>query len=482
MKKDNTNDDRDNLMKNEINLRDQLGSMAIIDTLYARQLAIDEHLNLHSLRKNIEERIRQYYKNAGFQVSDELIEEGVKSWFDNRLRYTAPKLSFKQRFIAYLYIKSGKWLKVLGVIGLIAVLSLISEILYERNQTLSLKNYIAEETNTTKTLEQQAQQIPEQLNQYKTVTFVYANKSADRLIEQAQTLLDKFNAEKIPPATISDSSSREQLIQYFNVHKLNNQQQGLLLEQISQIQQNLAKLLKFDRALSELTQQANFNNYVARSLQLSNAVATAALSLEQNSDSISNDINMISLLIKQEDKRQDFYNQLNHYSENFRALKLSTADQKEVNNQLSALRLSIDGVDMTNIRSRNILTDEFKKLKYTLDYIKTPLTFMVVDRVGEKSGVERTYDRSGGKSWYMIAEALTDRGTPFPVLIKDSETGVEKQVRTFGIRITQSEYEKLRADKLDDGHINNKLIGKKPANQLGIHYSRPLLDERITKW
>jgi len=68
-------------------LSEQLGAMAIIDELRHRQMVVDEHLDLPRRREEVAARIREYYAANRLAVDDELIAEGVRAYFAQRLEF-----------------------------------------------------------------------------------------------------------------------------------------------------------------------------------------------------------------------------------------------------------------------------------------------------------------------------------------------------------------------------------------------------------
>lgn len=51
-----------------------------------------------------------------------------------------------------------------------------------------------------------------------------------------------------------------------------------------------------------------------------------------------------------------------------------------------------------------------------------PLTLNIVDRKGTKSGVERNYKASGGKSWFVVVEATDSSSNVMKVPVTSAET------------------------------------------------------------
>jgi hypothetical protein len=68
-------------------LSEQLGAMAFIDELRHKQMVVDEHLDLPRRREEVAARIREFYAAQNIVVDDDLIDQGVKAWFSQRLQF-----------------------------------------------------------------------------------------------------------------------------------------------------------------------------------------------------------------------------------------------------------------------------------------------------------------------------------------------------------------------------------------------------------
>lgn len=466
----------------DMKLSDQLGAMAIIDSLYAQQIALEEHLNLPELRQRIASRIREYYQQNGVSINDELIEQGVASWFANRLRYQAPEPTFLQKSGAFLYMTSGRWLRGLGLI-LLAVVLMVAYVFYAEHRDLAQFNRdMLSRQSEQAQIKTQAAELAGQLASYQQIPLAYAARPVADIIEQAQQKLNALSA-KQQAAVVSDASAGKELLEKRLEEQIHhNYLLFTLYDQALTLAKKLPVLLKDDRRLSTITRDPHFPDFIRQAPELSTLVSSAALPLAKGDELASAKVDRAVAVFNSEITRLELFNQLAEHSSRLTALKLSPTDKKAVAEQIAAAKNLLATLTLSDGAASQAWADTLQGLDDTYRFIITPLTLVVVDRVGEKSGVERTYDASGGKSWYLIAEAQTAQGTPFPMRVKDSETGVQQKVATFGIRISQAEYEKLKNDKLDDGHVDNYLVGKKPANQLSIDYVRPVQPGRILSW
>lgn len=68
-------------------LTEQLGAMAIVDELRHKRMVVDEYLDLPRRRDEVAGRIREYYAANRLAVDDDLIEQGVRAYFAQRLEF-----------------------------------------------------------------------------------------------------------------------------------------------------------------------------------------------------------------------------------------------------------------------------------------------------------------------------------------------------------------------------------------------------------
>ncbi|CNK94349.1 DUF6384 family protein [Yersinia alsatica] len=469
---------------NEIKLRDQLGAMAIIDSLYAQQIALEEHLDLPKLRQRIAQRIRDYYQSTGVSISDELIEQGVTSWFDNRLRFQSNKMNASQRMVAFLHMTSKKWLTSLSIIVLLLVIGVGINIYVGKNQLAALEKDIASQVLQNSALTTQAQQLSTQIDNIKLSHLNYAAQSAHQIIAKAKSVLDDFHStqQAIEPSYQGTFSSKENSQHYLSALSKGNEQQTSLLTQAQDLVDSLPRLQKMDETLNQITQDPNLKLYTQRAPEIASILAGATLALSRNAENVAAQVDAAFAAYDKEQTRESLYQSMDRRTQDLRNLPLSPQDRAIIAEQIAEARKMLVGVDLVNIGPPSAWVDAMKELEQTYDFIKQPLSLIIIDRVGEKSGVERTYDISNGRSWYLIVEPVTPGDKLFPMMVKDSETGEQKLVSKFGVRVSQNEYEKLRRDKQDDGHIDNNIVGNKPANQLSFKFTRPVQDGRITTW
>ncbi|MNE35699.1 hypothetical protein D3C80_1294750 [compost metagenome] len=71
-----------------------------------------------------------------------------------------------------------------------------------------------------------------------------------------------------------------------------------------------------------------------------------------------------------------------------------------------------------------------------------------------------------------MVEATDAGGISAEVPVTSSETGKQRWSRLFAVRVSQAEYLKVKVDKLDDGHIDDRMMGSKAANSLTLRFNQ----------
>lgn len=107
----------------------------------------------------------------------------------------------------------------------------------------------------------------------------------------------------------------------------------------------------------------------------------------------------------------------------------------------------------------------------------------VVGRPGEPSGAFRIPDANrNARNYYLIVEAVDNAGQPVTVPVTSEETGRTERVTTWGLRVSQETFNRVRADKEDDGIIQNNRVGEKRKGVLEPDYTLPVQGGAILSW
>jgi hypothetical protein len=107
----------------------------------------------------------------------------------------------------------------------------------------------------------------------------------------------------------------------------------------------------------------------------------------------------------------------------------------------------------------------------------------IVSRPNQPSGVWRVPKLNpAGRNYYLIVETVDAAGQPVPVTITSEEDNKTAEASTFGLRVDERTFNRVRADKQDDGIIQNNRVGEKRVGMLEPVYSVATPGGAILQW
>lgn len=107
----------------------------------------------------------------------------------------------------------------------------------------------------------------------------------------------------------------------------------------------------------------------------------------------------------------------------------------------------------------------------------------VVARPGVSSGVWRVPEGTPqARNYYLIVEAVDARGERLAVRITSEEDQKTSTVKMWGLRVDEPTFNRVREDKLDDGIIQDRSVGKKARGRLEPEYTIETDGGTILRW
>jgi hypothetical protein len=107
----------------------------------------------------------------------------------------------------------------------------------------------------------------------------------------------------------------------------------------------------------------------------------------------------------------------------------------------------------------------------------------IVSRPGERSGVIRTPDvNQAAQNFYIIVEPVAPDGQVLTLPVVNEEDGVSRSVNRWGLRVEKETFDRIAADKSDDGIIQNNRFGAKRLGHLAPEYFFSSTGAAITSW
>ena len=153
-------------------------------------------------------------------------------------------------------------------------------------------------------------------------------------------------------------------------------------------------------------------------------------------------------------------------------------------NALSAAQTFLqDGRAALNREEPNAAREALTSLETLRAQLNLQYAVQIMNQPGERSGVWRIPDvNSDARNYYLIVQAIDRSGNVVEVPIQNEETGGTNTVRAWGLRVDESTFEAVAEDKLDDGIIQNNVVGEKERGVLMPEYTVPTSGGTITAW
>ena len=122
-------------------------------------------------------------------------------------------------------------------------------------------------------------------------------------------------------------------------------------------------------------------------------------------------------------------------------------------------------------------------LSALLDELRLAYEIRIVSRPGEMSGIWRIPRvNPDSRNYYLVVEALNDAGKAIERSILNEETGQRESVRKWAVRVPKSVFDDIEADKLDDGIIQNAVIGIKRRGESDVDWRVKTQGGALTQW
>jgi hypothetical protein len=117
------------------------------------------------------------------------------------------------------------------------------------------------------------------------------------------------------------------------------------------------------------------------------------------------------------------------------------------------------------------------------DTLRQEYQLRVVSREGVKSGFWTFPEiNTEATNYYVVVEAIDSRGTALSLPILNEEDNKTETVNIWGIRVPETVYRAVEADKKDDGIIQRNIMGIKDFGYLEPSYLVDVLGGAVTRW
>lgn len=401
-------------------------AMDVVDTLRHEQALVESALNEDQRDAAFIERIKTIYAKQGIEVTDQVIADGVEALKKDRFVYQPPKHGL-QTWLAGLYVKRGKVIKVFGL--LLAVLGIgwgavkIPQSLYESHET-----------------EKVQAQIDTLQSRYQTA----AGK-----LDHLNKKLSSLNMEGLSPTTVNSLKQRIQT-------KLNDAEQAL-----EYTAKNIPR--NVDNIVASAPAKAMLNSADS---QLNKALNNAENALNSADDHLTDISSLASTAAK-----------LSAIKQSVRSAHFAPNVQGQIQQQINR---ADQAVTAGNARDARLLT---QNLEAQLSAVQQSYTLRIVNQSGVQSGLWRyPNSNSRARNYYLVVDAIDNNGQPVRLPITSEETQATETVSRFAVRVPRQVFERVKADKQDNGLIDNNIIARKRAGELKPQFTVKTDGGYITQW
>ncbi|KQV90552.1 hypothetical protein ASD15_00190 [Massilia sp. Root351] len=464
--------------------------MSIIDDLRHRQMVVAEHLDLPRRRADAEQRIRNYYAAHNIPVDDALVAQGVRAYFDGRLEFRPAAPGKLAGLLSRLYVKRGEHAKAYGLwLGCAATcLAMWGGMNYRdhwrlhrdsREHVAQLAEVLEQARASQKDVIAQAVQLAGRSGA------AHAQlRPAAAMLAQVQAGLQQTEAtlkDAAPEADAITADNRGAFLAALGQRKAEAQSAQAVLTQAQHTLQRLELMLGAQSAMLALQRQYS-EAVLWNAPAIRQQVRKVQLALEENNGAGATAAQLavteLGTQLAQAALAEGHLQDVRQVVSLLGKMGLSGDDRLRVQALSQSALSAAAQLDAGRVEA---LAAQAEAL---LSFARLPLNILVADRDGVRSGVERNYNASGGKSWYLIVEALDAEGNNVQVPVRNAETGDSTWTEFYGVRVSRSEYERVKAEKQSSGHVDSREMGSKPANSLTVRYARTLKaqPDTITEW
>ena len=149
----------------------------------------------------------------------------------------------------------------------------------------------------------------------------------------------------------------------------------------------------------------------------------------------------------------------------------------EAQAMLTDARAAIDNEDYPSANGYRL------EMEQMLATLQSEYELRILSRANESSGVWRVPSvNQNARNYYLIVEAIDKAGERLRLPIESEEDGKVRKVTRWGVRVDINTFDAVRADKGDDGIIQNNIVGRKVRGKLTPDYIVPTTGDTITDW
>jgi hypothetical protein len=457
-----------------------------------RDSLVQAELSRNEWRNRASVKLREAYQIHGIQVSDELISETILQYERKRYSFEKPTKTF-QYHLAQLYVRRRELIKTVGIPVLIvsAVISTLVAGLSWHKQYLQVHQHKVLEQAIEKVyvdygsirtqittlffrIKTQQENLVKQEAQNKSwtegpVKFVQQAKQEIQIVEQELSLTIPLLEELGKRESLDGNVIREslgdfekQLSQIVTSIKKTNALIASANHHVSESESILQMGLNLDELLSNFKASPSTAPFL-KEAQLLHAMGTAAIHKGS---------------IDEAKEKLDALESLKNHSGELQKLSVEAKQLHQAIVEIAKEDVAKQKNEQLFAEAKNALNrHDFERLQQSIEQLygleallEEEYEIRIVQEPDVQSGVWRAPDEHmeeaqtnpHARNYYLIAEAVSPNGDCFDrEIISEEHKSDRRFVTRWGERVSKSIYDKVKADKLDDGIIQNDILTRK---------------------
>lgn len=465
--------------------------MDIVDKMRHDENIVNKQINEILNSAEIKEKLKSFYAKSGIVVTDALLEKAYLAYKENQFAYKWAPDNFLTKVLK-LYVIRDKWLLKaqlsLGAVSLMVLLGILGQwVFIEIPAKLRL-----EEAYTA--VQQHQGKLPSEVSQLRNQVLAVSQR-----LESETTLAEKENRFKSSPVFVSKAQEQKAILSSSTLVLLDSlETKALSLEkdiaklpkEIKALEEAQRKIQLFTKELQKVSQEiaqaqsliqvyGEFKILETKASAIDKAVPKMeqafATQVRKNLQNFDNSISQFNLepskahyaaaqaLYTNSISAQDYWMQFLEQE------KRVESAQSDVRQQMASFKSQIQA--KLNPQDIGQVPTLMTQIKNFADYALTEVRFEVVNEQGVKTGVERTYSENGQAAkprYYLIARAKSPQGQSIPFRFEDNESKKVYSQDLFGVEVSFDQYEKTKADKKQDGIVDDDVLGVKKAGSLKV--------------
>ncbi|MDH3466986.1 MAG: DUF6384 family protein [Gammaproteobacteria bacterium] len=407
-------------------------AMDVVDTLRHRQILVERELQADDRDKKLIERLREIYRSQGIEVDDRVLAEGVTALEEERFVYKTPAASL-QAGLARVYVNRGYWMKRSGI-ALVVLLA----------------GWLGYQLLVAGPEQRRLEQHTENLN-----TEI---REASANLGALQQDIDRLER-ALPLAAGGSSPGLIQVVEAQRVaaDDLLSEARGLLA------------------SAGELEQPADLDadDYNARTATIESRLDRQRKLIARAGRNVDNVAQILVTITSLKGLPATLKAERDAILAEARVEAVTEQATRQHDGGIAALRAG--DVDAAAAAARALVAMR-KRLQQEYD-------ILVVSRADERSGVWRIPDNNpNARNYYLIVEAIAADGKPVTVPVENEEDSKLYRVNKWGIRVSEGLYQRIAADKQDDGIIQERRVGIKRRGYPSPEYKAAVSGGAITSW